>query len=92
LNDFLQYLENWIDRPLVDETGIEGLFTIQTTGWRELNPEDPSDPNANATAATSPTDLPTLFEVFEKLGLRLKPHKGRSAVIVVDAVEKPSQN
>jgi uncharacterized protein (TIGR03435 family) len=95
LNDFLQYLENWIDRPLVDETGIEGLFTIQTTGWREFLPQDPADPNANVTAATSPTnpaDLPTLFEVFEKLGLRLKSQKGRSAVIVVDAVQKPSEN
>ncbi len=92
LNDFLRYLENWIDRPLVDETGIEGLFTIQTTGWREFHSEDPSDPNANVTAATSPTDLPTLFEVFEKLGLRLKPQKGRSVVIVVDAVQKPSEN
>ena len=92
LNDFLQYLENWIDRPLVDETGLHGLFTIQTTGWRELIPRDPSDPNANVTAATSPADLPTLFEVFQKLGLSLRPQKGRSAVIVVDAVEKPSEN
>jgi uncharacterized protein (TIGR03435 family) len=95
LNDFFQYLENWIDRPLLDETGIEGLFTIQTTAWRDFHMEDPSDPNANATAATnptSPTDLPTLFEVFEKLGLRLKAQKGRSTVIVVDAVQKPSEN
>lgn len=95
LGDFFQYLENWTDRPIVDETDLEGLFTIQTTGWREFLPGDPSDPNANVTAATNPTnpsDLPTLFEVFEKLGLQLKPQKGRSAVIVVDAVEKPSEN
>jgi uncharacterized protein (TIGR03435 family) len=95
LNDLCQYLENWVDRPVVDETGIEGLFTIQTTGWREFIPQNPSDPNANVTAATSatnPDDLPTLFEVFEKLGLKLKPQKGRSAVIVIDGVEKPSEN
>ena len=92
LNDFFQYLENWIERPLVDETGITGLFTIQTTGWRDLHPEDPSDPNANVDALNSPTDLSTLPEVFEKLGLRLKPQKGHSTVTVVDSVQKPTEN
>ncbi len=94
LNDFFQYLENWIDRPLVDETGAGGLFNIQTTGWRDFHPEDPSAPNANVTAATNPSaaDLPALPELFEKLGLRIKAQKGRAAVIVIDEVQKPIEN
>jgi len=94
LNDFLQYLENWLDRPLVDETGIDGLFNIQTSGWRDFHPEDPSDPNANVTATTNPgaADLPTLPDIFEKLGLKVKAQKGRSPAIVVDGIEKPSEN
>jgi uncharacterized protein (TIGR03435 family) len=94
LNDFFQYLEPWFDRPLVDETDLDGLFNIQTSGWREFHPEDPNDPNANFTASTNPAaaDLPMLPEVFEKLGLKIKAQKGRAEVIVIDAVQKPSEN
>jgi len=94
LNDFFQYLEPWIDRPLVDQTGLDGLFNIQTSGWREFHPQDPNDPNANVTAATNPAaaDLPMLPEVFEKLGLKIKAQKGRAAAIVIDGVQKPSEN
>jgi len=94
LNDFFQYLEPWIDRPLVDDTGLAGLFNIQTSGWREFHPEDPNDPNANISAAANPAaaDLPMLPEVFEKVGLKIKAQKGRAAVIVIDAVQRPSEN
>jgi uncharacterized protein (TIGR03435 family) len=94
MNDFFQYLENWIDRPIVDETGLDGLFNIQTTGWRDILPQDLSDPNANVTAATNPAaaELPTLPEVLDKLGLRIKAQKGRAEAIVIDAVQKPSEN
>jgi uncharacterized protein (TIGR03435 family) len=94
LNDFFQYLEPWIDRPLVDDTGLDGLFNIQTSGWRDFHPEDPNDPNANITAATNPAaaDLPILPEVFEKLGLKMKAQKGHAVVIVIDAVQRPSEN
>lgn len=94
LNDFFQYLEPWIDRPLVDDTGLTGLFNIQTSAWREFHPEDPNDPNANITAATNPAaaDLPMLPEVFEKLGFKIKAQKGRAAVIVIDAIQRPSEN
>ena len=59
-----------------------------------IDPEDPNDPNANITAATNPAaaDLPMLPEVFEKLGLKIKAQKGRAAVIVIDGVERPSEN
>ena len=30
--DVLGYVENWTDRPIVDRTGISGLFNIQTRG------------------------------------------------------------
>jgi len=32
--DLAQFVENWAGRPVVDKTGLMGLFNIQTTGWR----------------------------------------------------------
>jgi uncharacterized protein (TIGR03435 family) len=37
-------------------------------------------------------DLPTLFEVFEKLGLKLEERPGNLDVYIIDQVEKPSEN
>jgi uncharacterized protein (TIGR03435 family) len=94
LTDFLQYLEPWIDRPLVDDTGLGGLFNIQSSAWRDVRPDDANDPNANVTAANNPNtaDLPLLPEVFAKLGLKIKAQKGPATVIVIDGVRKPSEN
>ncbi|GEM_PF-1087584 len=93
VGDLLRYLEPWVDRPLIDETGIHGLFNIQTTAWRDLVPGDPDDPNRNLTASrTASDDQPTLFEMFDKLGLRISGQKGRASVIVIDSVQEPSEN
>jgi uncharacterized protein (TIGR03435 family) len=37
-------------------------------------------------------DLPTLFEVFEKLGLKLEERTGNLDTYIIDHVEKPSEN
>lgn len=37
-------------------------------------------------------DLPTLFEVFEKLGLKLEARKAPVDIFHIDRIEKPSQN
>jgi uncharacterized protein (TIGR03435 family) len=33
-----------------------------------------------------------LPEVFEKLGLKMKAQKGRAGVIVIDGLQRPSEN
>ena len=37
-------------------------------------------------------DLPTIFEVLEKLGLKMEPEKDKVDVYVIDHVERPSEN
>ena len=32
MGDLALYAENWMDRPVIDETGIKGLYNIQTEG------------------------------------------------------------
>jgi len=37
-------------------------------------------------------DLPTIFEVFEQLGLKMESTKDKVDVYVIDHIEKPTAN
>jgi uncharacterized protein (TIGR03435 family) len=66
-----------LDRPVIDRTGIAGLFDIHL----EFSGVD--DDNA----------APSIFTaVQEQLGLKLSPDTGPVEVLVIDHVEKPSAN
>jgi bla regulator protein blaR1 len=85
LADVATYVENWTDRPLVDKTGIKGLYRIETTRWQPMDAGS-SPPPSGA------TDLPTIFEVFGKLGLKIELQKDQIETYVIEHVEKPSAN
>jgi bla regulator protein blaR1 len=83
-----------LDRPVIDKTGITSYFKIQLA----FSPDDPAasrpvtvDPGASA-AVTAP-DAPGIFQAIqEQLGLRLVPAKGPMDVLVIDHIERPSEN
>src|SRR5215471_438453 len=85
ISDLAAYVENWTDRPLLDKTGIKGLYRFETKGWL------PMDPSVNA-GSSEFADRPTVFQMFAKLGLRMEPQKGVVEVYVIDHIEKPSEN
>ncbi len=80
-------------RNVIDKTGLTGLYDIKLS-W---TPEEgqmmiPKDGGAEPAAATGDTG-PSLFTaVQEQLGLKLEPAKGPVEIIVVDRVEKPTEN
>lgn len=85
--DFLQF--RVMDRPVVDRTGLEGKFDF-TLVWR---PDDlPAGPNAPPLPADveSRSDIYTAFQ--EQLGLKLEATRAPADVLVIDKVEKPSDN
>jgi uncharacterized protein (TIGR03435 family) len=72
-------LSNIVGRTVVNQTGLAGAYDF-TLEWA---PEgaDASDPR------------PSIFTALEEqMGLKLKPAKGPVDAIVVDAIERPSQN
>jgi uncharacterized protein (TIGR03435 family) len=73
-------------RPVVDKTGLTGQYDF-TLHWTPFDP-------GSAAAPTDPGEQgPSLFTALEEqLGLKLKPEKDQIEVIVVDSVEKPSEN
>jgi uncharacterized protein (TIGR03435 family) len=70
-------LQGYVGEPVVDATGLSGLFDVS------LDFTDESAPDAG----------PALFEALQnQLGLKLEAGKGPVEVVVIDHVEKPSEN
>jgi uncharacterized protein (TIGR03435 family) len=70
-------LSTVVGRPVVDQTGLEGSFDFEyRTG--------DDDPNADATA--------TVAASLKQLGLRLRSAQEPMEIIVIDHIERPSEN
>jgi uncharacterized protein (TIGR03435 family) len=83
-------LPQFVDRQVIDRTGLTGLYDF-TLKWtpegigttllgRPPTPQTPSDP-----------DAPSIFTaVQEQLGLKLEAGRGPVEVVVIDHIEKPT--
>jgi uncharacterized protein (TIGR03435 family) len=90
LQTFVILLSNQLDRLVVDKTGLTGNFDLQL----EWSPEF-SRPGALTEAGGTSSELsgPSIFTALqEQLGLRLESTKGPVEVLVIDSVQKPSEN
>jgi uncharacterized protein (TIGR03435 family) len=83
--DLAAFVENWTDRPLLDKTGLKGLYRFETKGWL------PMALSADA-GSSDPGDRLTVFQMFEALGLKMEAQKAVVEVYVIDHIEKPSEN
>ena len=82
------FLESELRRPVVDQTGLKGIFSF-TLGW------DPSLQSTSANSSDSSGDstgLSIFTALREQLGLRLEPTKGPVPVYVVEKIERPTEN
>ena len=78
-----------LDRDVVNKTGIEGVFDIRF----ELSPDDLSPGPSDSTAPGNQDDESGLiFAAVRKLGLKLEAAKGPGQFLIIDRVEKPSEN
>ena len=79
-----------LDRPVVDQTGIAGIFDVQVT----FTPDDSEFKGQRMVPPTDPASAaPGLFDaVQQQLGLKLSAQKAQVDVISIDHVERPSPN
>ncbi|HXE08585.1 MAG TPA: TIGR03435 family protein [Acidobacteriaceae bacterium] len=79
-------LSQVLGRTVVDKTGLTGLYDAKLN-WT-------SDPPANAPASTdAAASGPSIFTALEEqLGLKLESAKGPVPVLVIDSIDKPSEN
>lgn len=88
MNDLARAIENFSDRLVIDKTGIEGLFRIETEGWTNMRGK-PAAPGEKAEDGRDIADVATLFEVLAKLGLKLESARAAVELLVIARVEKP---
>jgi uncharacterized protein (TIGR03435 family) len=75
-------------RPVVDETGLSGRFDF-TLEW---SPETNGVPPASGEPVPDPQGPSFQAALREQLGLKLESTKAPLRILVIDRVERPSQN
>jgi uncharacterized protein (TIGR03435 family) len=91
LSQFTAVLQNSTDRPVVDESGLAERYDFTLT----FTPDAAQAAllGVPPPAADNPEAAPDLFTAFQQqLGLRLEPARAPVDVMVIDKVEKPSEN
>jgi len=88
-----ELLSRILDRPVVDKTGLDGMFDFHL----EFTPDDATRLDAGGHGdASGPASDPGALSVFtaveQQLGLKLVPDKGLFGVLVIDRVERPGAN
>jgi uncharacterized protein (TIGR03435 family) len=87
-------LQVQLDRPILDKTGLSGLYDIHLEfGSEDISSSGRQPPPGAPQPAAVDTPAPSLFTALEnQLGLKLRAAKGPVPVIVIDHAEKPSEN
>jgi uncharacterized protein (TIGR03435 family) len=78
MDQFARMLGPWVGRPVVDKSGLTGLFNFHLE---------------YGTDETQPDAGPSIFTaVQEQLGLRLESGRGPGEYLVIDNIERPTPN
>jgi len=89
MGDFVSLLQRAVlDRPVVDKTGLTGKYDFDLTWAPDETQFGGEIPAASAEAPSAPF----FTAIQEQLGLRLEATKGPVEALVIDKVERPSEN
>jgi bla regulator protein blaR1 len=85
-------LSNILRRPVIDQTGIDGVFDMKLQWSPQSQVGGTADPLPGETPLAE-TDSSSIFTAMtEQLGLRLESSKGPVKVYVVEKAERPGEN
>jgi bla regulator protein blaR1 len=94
LDEIASTLEIATDRPVVDRSGIPGRFALRLE-FAPMEGVRPFGGGHTAPPASGSLDQPTapsIFTALQELGLKLEPAKGPRDFLVIEHLEKPSEN
>jgi uncharacterized protein (TIGR03435 family) len=92
---FARMLSGFLDRPVLDMTGLTGYYDIKVTvaasdlvGMRSV-----AMPGIQQPSATEAVTAPSIFTAVQDLGLRLESRKAPIEFLIVDRADKdPTEN
>ncbi len=91
-------LSDQLARPVLDQTGLSGKYDIALHWTPDESPagmlEDPANVKTGPDNVSQPDSSgPTIFAAIqEQLGLKLESTKGPVDVLVIDHIERPTEN
>ncbi len=93
----VRVLSQQLGRTVVDQTGLKGNYDFTLQWTPDQSQAIPMGPEGGkpATESAPPPDSsgPSIFTAIqEQLGLKLEPTKGPVDIIVIDHIERPSEN
>jgi uncharacterized protein (TIGR03435 family) len=77
-----------MEAPVVNRTGLEGAFNLKL----QWNPESDKPLKPGADGVLADPGLSIFTAIQQQLGLRLRAQKTPVEMLVIDHVEKPSEN
>lgn len=95
LDFFSGFLRSFVDRPIINRTGIDGKYDFMIEFVPEGRRPPPPRPGSGDLGPAPQSDPggPDIFEALQhQLGLTLEKGKGPVDMIVIDHLERPSEN
>ena len=89
LSALILILSRQLDRPILDKTGLTSNYDYKL----QWSPEESHAPSNDQETVSPDSPAPSVFvAIQEQLGLKLEPRKAPVEVLVIDHVERPSEN
>jgi uncharacterized protein (TIGR03435 family) len=92
LDALLRFISTTLGRPVIDRTGLTGSFDVRLRWSPGPGESGPFDTNATGLTDADPDRPSFVTAVHEQLGLKLELVKGPVDVLVIDRIEKPSED
>jgi uncharacterized protein (TIGR03435 family) len=104
LSNMIGMMQQQVGRPVIDKTELKGLydFVIRfspeglNSSFSQLQaqppPPLPGGAPAGPGAAPAGEPLPSIFTALQEIGLRLESTKAPLEVLVIDSVQRPTEN
>jgi uncharacterized protein (TIGR03435 family) len=100
MTEFAAMLPGWggigIDLPVIDQTGLKGAYDFELEVGIMMGGAGMGRPEGGGRGGDAPAQMtdsgPTIFNALDKVGLKLESRKMPVPAVVIDKVERPTDN